>query len=568
MADLDLTENIDLNHSNVDKSFLNDDASSKPLISCFWVITLILFPLSSVVLIGFALFDSSTTAFNEKGQIADILLMFTYVITIYGIIRTVLSITHSVSIEHQTSIHTKKHSNIVFAFLFILGVGDSLFIMTRFGDQLILIINQNYAPGLHCSTNLALSMAANFLKSLCQLCILMFILHQLDHPFKFTKKESKIFLTCLSIFCLIQWAQILLQEVHFHKNKPDSCDIAALSNQGLKRFDQIAPFLYPLGLEHRFASFIELLIISECLGTSKNNIILKFYQWFSKNISCINCVANRKVSAMCKYPKNMLSCFSVCFKKIKRPLGKNDILFPSILLPAIGILLVSLSVVIVLFQEANTDDDDHRRSTTVVYEKSSMLTLISEVCEIILLSIMSLYSIYSLDKLCQKENILAQVSQGQTVNMEFIIDFAILIISNLFLDIYCCVTLVGSVISEAQEELTQSIRWLTLTASLIPIIQTTFQLTIIWKVRRYNGMLNKGINQMWIILSFAIWLFDTFSAKAYDTNEIQISVYSGSWDILAALFVPMSLFFRFHSCIMFANIKDGAYWEEEDQSLV
>ncbi|CAF4084551.1 unnamed protein product [Adineta steineri] len=454
MDDFDPSGSLALNQSDVDKS-------PKRLIWCFWIFFLILLPLSSVVLIGFALFDSSITAYNDKGRMADILLMFTYVITIYGIIKIVLSITNSISIEHSTSVHTKKHSNIVFAFLFILGVGDSLFILTRFGDQLILIINQNFVPNSNCSTNLALSMTANFLKSLCQLCILMFILHQLDHSIKFTRKESKIFLTCLSIFCLIQWAQILLQEVHFHKNKPDACDMAL--DQGLKRFDEIAPYLYPLGLEFRFASFIELLIMSECLGT-------KF----------------------------------------------------------------------------NETDGDHR-AAVVHYDKNSLLTLIN--------------------KLCEKEKSFEQIPYVQTVNMEFIVDFAILLISNLFLDIYCCVTLAGSVISEAEEQLTQTIRWLTLTASVIPIIQTTLQLIIIWKVRRYNGMLTKGINQMWIILSFAIWLFDTFSAKAYDTNEIQISVYSGGWDILAALFVPMSLFFRFHSCIMFANIKDGAYWDEEDHSL-
>ncbi|CAF1522953.1 unnamed protein product [Adineta ricciae] len=377
---------------DVSKSHPTDEVHPQPLMWCFWIIFLILIPLSSVILVGFALFDDSITAFNGKGRVADILMMVSYIVSIYGIVRIILSTANSISVHQITSAHTKNHSNIVLAFIFILGVGDTLFIMTRFGDQLIMILNHNYFPGLECSPNLALSMIANFLKSLCQLCILMFILHQLNHSIKFKKHESKIFLTCLSTFCLIQWAQILLQEVHYHKNIPDSCDLS--TTQSLQRFDQITPYLYPLGLEYRFACFIELLIMSECLGT------------------------------------------------------------------------------------------------------------------------------------------------------------------------------IGSVISDADDQLTEFIRWLTFTASVIPIIQTILQLMIIWKVRRYNGLLHKGINQMWIMLGFAIWLFDTFSAKAYDTNEIQISVYSGSWDILAALFVPMSLFFRFHSCIMFANIKDGAYWDEEDESLV
>ncbi|CAF0815835.1 unnamed protein product [Adineta ricciae] len=550
---------------DVNKTHPTDEVHPQPLIWCFWIIFLILVPLSSVILIGFALFDDSITAFNGNGRVADLLMMVSYIVAIYGIVRIILTTASSISVQQITSTHTKNHSNIVLAFIFILGVGDTLFIMTRFGDQLIMILNHNYFPGLECSPNLAVSMIANFLKSLCQLCILMFILHQLNHSIKFKKHGSKIFLTCLSIFSLIQWAQILLQEVHYHKNVPDSCDLS--TTQSLQRFDQITPYLYPLGLEYRFACFLELLIMSECLGTSKNNIILKFYFWFNKKIACKVCMANTKIVSVSGCLRKALSCFGTCFRKIKRPLGKNDILFPAILLPAIGTLLVSLSIIIVLFQEVNTDDQ-HRRSSLVHSEKNSLLTLISEICEIILLVIISFYSVYSLDKLCKKQHEVDHVSHVGPINMEFIVDFAILLISNLFLHIYCLVTLVGSVISDADDRLTEFIRWLTFTASVIPIIQTILQLMIIWKVRRYNGLLHKGINQMWIMLGFAIWLFDTFSAKAYDTNEIQISVYSGSWDILAALFVPMSLFFRFHSCIMFANIKDGMYWDEQDESLV
>ncbi|CAF2133618.1 unnamed protein product [Rotaria magnacalcarata] len=237
-----------------------------------------------------------------------------------------------------------------------------------------------------------------------------------------------------------------------------------------------------------------------------------------------------------------------------------------IFLPALGILLISLSIVIVLFQEFNIDDSGHR-VTTISNNNSNLITLISEICEVILALIISVHSIFSLQNLCKKENNLEQnqtVEAVETVNIKFKIDFLFLLIAYILLDIYCGLTFVGSVLSEPKDKLTQYIRRLTLTASVIPTIQTTLQLVVIWKARQYKGKLTGGINDMWIILSFAIWLFDTFSAKGYKTNEIQKCVYYGAWDYLAPLFIPMAIFFRFHSCIMFANIKAEAYWVNND----
>ena len=539
MADFDLTSSLALNHSNGDQSHSDDKKIRKRLIWCFWSFFLILLPSSSIVLSGYALFGSSTTAFNEKGRVADILLMITYTVAVYGIIKTIRSHTASNPPKNSASAHTENHSNIVLTFIFILGVGDSLFIMTRFGDQLILVTNKNYASDSQCSVNIGVSMLANSLKSLCQLCILMFIVYQLNHSIKFRCQTSKIFLTCLAIFCLIEWIQILLQEVHHHKKKPDSCSL--FTSQGLKQFNKITPYLYPLGLEYRFAAFIELLIMSECFRDNKENFVLKFYNWLKEKVPCKCCTSKIKLPTINNCLKKVLSIISNCFRKIQSPLGKDDILFPLILLPTGGVFLVSLSIVIVLFQEFNMDDGDHR--VTEINNKSDLLTLISEVCEIILTLIISLHSIYSLDKLCKKVDYTEQKSPIETVNVKFKIDFSFLFIANLFLNIYCVLTLVGSIKSKPESKLTQYIRWLTLTASVIPIIQTMIQLIVIWKVRHHNGKLTKGINQMWIILSFAVWLFDTFSAKGFNTNQIQIHVYSGSWDVLAALFIPMAIFF-------------------------
>ncbi|CAF3970421.1 unnamed protein product, partial [Rotaria sordida] len=54
-------------------------------------------------------------------------------------------------------------------------------------------------------------------------------------------------------------------------------------------------------------------------------------------------------------------------------------------------------------------------------------------------------------------------------------------------------------------------------------IQSIFQLIVIWRIpENANDLSPEDINT-WIILSFAIWLFDTFSAKEYATNKIQVA---------------------------------------------
>jgi hypothetical protein len=561
MHDYEQTGSRVVNPSNDNKSPSDDKTLRGRFMLGFWVLFLIILPLVSVILIGITLFGSSSTAFEEKGLAADVLLMITYIVIVYSIIAIFFSDDDRGSLQKASANH--EHSNIAITFLFILGVGDSLFNMTRFGDQLILIINQNYTPNSHCLINIVVSATENLFKSFCQLCILMFILYQVNPSIKPKFPVSKNFLMCLATFCLILWLQTLLQEVHHHKKKLDSCILPA--SQGVKSFDKITPYLYPLSLEFRFASFIELLMMPESFWNDKKNFLFKFCNWLKKKIPCTSCIHNRKKQTIDNWLKKVLSFISGCFKKTQCSLGRCDELLGSILLPASGIFLVILSIVIVLFQEFNMNDSDHR-VTAINDNNSNAITLISEICEVALAVIISTHSFYSLYKLCDEKTESVEALTGETVKIKFKIDFSFLLVANLCLYTYCCLTFAGSVQSKPEDKLTQYIRSLTLTASVIPIIQTTLQLIVIWKARQYKRRLTKGTNKMWIILSFAIWLFDTFSAKGYNTNQIQIGVYHKHWDVIAALFIPMAIFFRFHSCIIFANIKDGMYWDKQEHS--
>jgi hypothetical protein len=558
--------NISVNQSHDVKTDRHSKTCGEWLICCSWICALIVMPFVSVIIMAVSSFGTSSTVFDKKGLIGDILQLISYAAILYGIIRIIISDEKRHSFTHSQpggSDDHHKHSTVAITFFFILGVGDSLFNMTRCGDQLILIINHNYPPQSDCPGNVAVSMTENLLKSFCQICILMFILYHLKHPIKSKYPATKIFRKCLVIFCLILWLQLLLQEVHHHQRKPDSCILP--TSKGLAAFDTITPYLYPLGLEFRFASFIELLIMSEWFREDEENALSKVYNWLKKQISCRCCITESTTKTINNGLKTVLSFISSCFTKMHCPLGKPDNLLGSIFLPAGGIFLVSLSIVIVLFQEFNMDHDGGgHRVATISDNNSNLITLISEICEVTLVVIISLHSIYSLHKLCEKEDNPRKTTTNDVVNIKFKIDFAFLLIANICLLTYCGLTFVGSLNSRPTDRLAQHIRSLTLAASILPTVQTMLQMVVIWKARTYKGKLTDGVNQMWIILSFAIWVFDTFSAKAYNTNEIQIAVYRQSWDILAALFIPMAIFFRFHSCIMFANIKAEAYWDQHN----
>jgi hypothetical protein len=176
---------------------------------------LIVFPLISLTIIGILLFGPSETTFNTMGRISDVLLIITYISSLIGIGITVYSSNHRSSVHHTAHNdhgNHEPHSPIVIGFFLILGCGDSLFNLTRFGDQFILILTENYKDS-ECEINIMISMMENLLKCFCQLCILMFMMHQMKHSNRTNPSSPNIFILFLSIFCLIQWLLLLFQEI-------------------------------------------------------------------------------------------------------------------------------------------------------------------------------------------------------------------------------------------------------------------------------------------------------------------------------------------------------------------
>ena len=151
-------------------------------------------------------------------------------------------------------------------------------------------------------------------------------------------------------------------------------------------------------------------------------------------------------------------------------------------------------------------------------------------------------------------------NQGRN-NVEKQIDFIFLIISTVFLMVYCLLLTTGCIISLVYNRPVASIqlKYLKLIDSVLPLIQSFLQVLIIW-ILGSKITLHKGFLQIFILLNFALWLFETFSASKHETSKVQSDVYGQSaWEILASIFIPLSIFFRFHSSVILVKINAKKY---------
>jgi len=63
-----------------------------------------------------------------------------------------------------------------------------------------------------------------------------------------------------------------------------------------------------------------------------------------------------------------------------------------------------------------------------------------------------------------------------------------------------------------------------------------------------------------ILIDVSLWLFQTFSAKKYDMNIIQIGYYDIIfWSIISSINSPLIIFFRFHATVCLSEIWTNLY---------
>ncbi len=158
---------------------------------------------------------------------------------------------------------------------------------------------------------------------------------------------------------------------------------------------------------------------------------------------------------------------------------------------------------------------------------------------------------------------------------EYFIDLLVLVLSNIILIIFCGFTLYAankslnsntSNILKSKAGTTtlnvdknKKLLELTIAASVLilieSIMQTAFIIYYTYLSNKINKKISNGFINILIYINFTIWLFDTFTAKKDETNEIYIYAYGFDlWDLVGIVFIPLTIFYRFHSCILLIKI--------------
>lgn len=63
-----------------------------------------------------------------------------------------------------------------------------------------------------------------------------------------------------------------------------------------------------------------------------------------------------------------------------------------------------------------------------------------------------------------------------------------------------------------------------------------------------------------IVINLAMWVINTFEVKRAESHPMYMKYYSRlSWSIISRIFMPLIIFFRFHSTVCLSDIWTGAY---------
>ena len=225
----------------------------------------------------------------------------------------------------------------------------------------------------------------------------------------------------------------------------------------------------------------------------------------------------------------------------------------------ISIILVSASIVVIFLQDFK-DFKDFKINPV----------LVSEFCETTFMTTSGIYLIFLLIKIYKfkknktNENSII-TSKTNLKSEEKTFDFIFLISSQTSLIIYSLLTAVGSIKSlfktnkSSFEEHKYIIIQLTFVTSLTSIFQSVLQTFCIYALKE-KKILHKVFVRILILLNFGIWIFDTFSATKHETSQIQRDIYGKHlWEIICAIFIPLSIFYRLHSSIVLIKLNARAY---------
>ena len=503
-------------------------------------------------------FDAKLGSFYFYSIIGNILLIFVYILILIsiGIVMSSSSRKHSnpgrynnLQLPYETfkrQLKAQRAILIINTLMSMLGLGDSVFDLTRLVDHVLTIINKTYTTDKAYAL-LIISIFENGFKCIYHLCLLIFIIYHKRYENVFNCLVLRVFIGSLSICCLSQWLFIIFQEI-YHERKNVWFQNRTTCNESatlLNSFTEVERFLYPLGIEFRISCFIELFFISLSKRRSGNVLVKIFFNntkihgnqrifYQEINHSGNESVEERNENAS---------------EKSKKSKFDNFFMVTSML---ISIIIVSISVVVIFFQNNN-------------FRKNSNLVIaISELCETVFMITSIIYIVFLLVKMHSRNMLASQIiSTNHKMSNDKKIDFIFLFLSQISLLIFCLLASLGSIKSfwmDAKEkEMSNYVIYLIITSSITSLIQSILQSIYIWIIR-YKIVLNKSYIKILILLNFGIWLFDTFSAIKFVISNIQIRVYGKpGWEILSTIFIPLSLFYRLHSAIVLIKLKAETY---------
>ena len=524
-VDLTMDETDEDWHLNRKNNFFNIFFLSTSII-------IFIFPIISIMIIKIDDFQETLFVF-----IGNSLLILTYVLILISIGIIILSSSNknsnvsryeNLQLPYETfkrQLKAQRAVLVINTLMSMLGLGDSVFDLTRLADHILSIVNKSYTSNTAYAL-LIISIFENGFKCMYHLCLLVFIIYHKKYENVLKYLIIRIFVGSLSICCLSQWLFIIFQEI-YHEKKNNyffaNRTICSVNTSSLNSFSEVERFLFPLGIEFRISCFIELFFISLSKRRSENLLIKIF---FNNTKTQRHTKASQEINQEETAANNENSRF-----------GHLTIIVSML----ISIIIVSVSIVVIFFQDNN------------IGRNSNLVIAISEICETVFMVTSSIYIIFLLLKMHN--------SHIHKMTNDKKIDFIFLFISQIALIIFCLLASLGSIKSVWTNDrvISNYVLYLVLTRSITALIQSILQSICIWIIR-YKIVLDKSYIKILILLNFGIWLFDTFSAIKYETSIIQRDVYGRSgWEILSTIFIPLSIFYRLHSAIVLIKLKAETY---------
>jgi len=197
--------------------------------------------------------------------------------------------------------------------------------------------------------------------------------------------------------------------------------------------------------------------------------------------------------------------------------------------------------------------------TYFIYKDHNMIMarIISEITELTLITLSGMVSITCFIKLKAKKF---------SYNDDSTLDYnGVLLIAGLgAIHLFGFYTIIA-VANNGQESV---IEYILLAIQIVTLVESTIQSTfIIDCLKMYSNdeelkrtKPGRSLITLLILIDVSLWVFQTFSAKKYDMNIIQIGYYDIIfWSIISSINTPFIIFFRFHASCCLSEIWANLY---------